>query len=120
MARGDNLKGKGGKKFTSEYQPTPEAKSAGKRKLSTFKEAIEFISSKIKHQETDIDGEILEMTAETKALINLIKDTDHDNPFVRHKAIEMCTKIFPNWLQAKKIDIKTDYGALPMNEEVVE
>jgi hypothetical protein len=120
MPKGEHLKGKGGKKFTNEYQPSPEAKSAGKVKLSTFREALDFISTKIKHKEIDIDGQELEMTAETKALINLIKDTDHENPMVRHKAIEICTKIFPNWLQAKTINVKTDFGASPMDEQIIE
>ena len=52
--------------------------------------------------------------------MNLIKDTDHDNPLVRHKAIELCTKIMPNWLQAKEVHIKTDFGSLPMNEQIIE
>lgn len=47
MARGEHLKDVG-VKFSKDYQPAPEAKSAGRRKISEFKEAMEFLSNQLK------------------------------------------------------------------------
>jgi hypothetical protein len=43
MPKGDNLKGKGGVKFSSTNQPSPEAKSVPKR-ITKFKVALEHFS----------------------------------------------------------------------------
>jgi hypothetical protein len=52
-----------GKKFSKDYQPSPEAKSKGKRRLNNFKEALEFLGNQLR-KVTTFDGEETELTFE--------------------------------------------------------
>lgn len=54
MPKGDNLKGKGGVKFSSTNQPSPEAKSVPK-KITKFKEALEHFAEIKKSKIGDIE-----------------------------------------------------------------
>jgi pyridoxine/pyridoxamine 5'-phosphate oxidase len=88
MAKGDpNIKDKG-VKFSKEYQPSPEAKSAGKKRISDFKEAITFFGEQLKKQ-IQIDGEVIELTYHSNIAYQLLKKANEGDL----KAIDILAKI---------------------------
>ena len=57
MPKGDNLKGKGGKLFSKDNQPTPKAKSDGRRRINTIKDVLAFIGEQVASKKNTVDGE---------------------------------------------------------------
>lgn len=60
-----------GKKFSSEYQPSPEAKS-GKRRVTQFKEAMLYFGEQLK-KKINVEGEEVELTFESNIAYELLK-----------------------------------------------
>lgn len=77
-----------GVKFSKEYQPSPEAKSAGKKRISDFKEAICFFGEQLKKQ-IQIDGEVIELTYHSNIAYQLLKKANEGDL----KAIDILAKI---------------------------
>lgn len=73
MPKGDNLKGKKtGGNFALKGQPSPQAKSAGRRRISSIKDAIEFLAAQLKSVK-QIDGNEIEFTFESNIAFELMK-----------------------------------------------
>lgn len=66
MPRGRKDISKDAKKFTKDYQPTPEAKSAGHKRLGRIKEALEFLGAQLHSEETNLEGETILLSWEAK------------------------------------------------------
>lgn len=99
MPRGNPNIAKEGVKFTKEYQPTPEAKSNGKNRISNFKEAITFFGEKLKKQ-ISIDGELIELTYHSNIAYQLLKKANEGDL----KAIDILVKI-EGWDAPKELKI---------------
>jgi hypothetical protein len=87
-----------GKKFSKEYQPSPEAKSKGKRRLNNFKEALEFLGSQLKKVAT-FDGIETELSLEANIAYELMKKANNGDL----KAIEIMAKL-NGWNEPTKIE----------------
>lgn len=87
MAKTDHLKDKA-VKFSKDYQPSPKAKSDGKKRIANFKEAMIFFGETLKKQ-INIDGEDVELTYESNVAFELMKKANNGDL----KAIEILTKI---------------------------
>lgn len=46
-----------GVKFSKDYQPTPKAKSEGKRRINTIKDALIFIAEQVASKKNTVEGE---------------------------------------------------------------
>ena len=88
MAKGNPNIAKEGVKFSKEYQPSPDAKSKGKKRISDFKEAITFFGEQLKKQ-IQIDGELIELTYHSNIAYQLLKKANDGDL----KAIEILSKI---------------------------
>lgn len=90
---------KDGKLFSKEYQPSTEAKLAGKRRVANVKQALEFIGEQIKSRKMIGDNEIdFTMEAEIiykQAELALKGDT---------KAAEFMAKV-GQWFAPKQIEV---------------
>lgn len=62
-----------GKKFTKDYQPTPEAKSQGRKRLTKMKEALEYLGGLLHAVETTETGEEIQLTWEAQIGKSLIQ-----------------------------------------------
>lgn len=51
-----NIKDKG-VKFSKDYQPTGKAKSEGRRRINTIKDALKFIAEQVASKKNTVDGE---------------------------------------------------------------
>lgn len=71
MPRGQHLKNKGGKLFTSEYQPSAAAKSVPKR-ITRIRQAVEVFSDITFNQVTLKDGTVIELTYESNIAYQLL------------------------------------------------
>lgn len=71
MPRGQHLKNKGGKLFTSEYQPSASAKSVPKR-ITRIRQAVEVFSDISFNQVTLKDGTVIELTYESNIAYQLL------------------------------------------------
>lgn len=71
MPRGQHLKNKGGKLFSTEHQPSPSAKSVPKR-ITRIRKAIDFFSDKTINQVTLNDGSVIELTYESNIAYQLL------------------------------------------------
>jgi hypothetical protein len=87
-----------GKKFSKDYQPSPEAKSKGKRRLNNFKDALEFLGSQLKKVAT-FDGQETELTFEANIAYELMKKANEGDL----KAIEIMAKL-NGWEAPKKTE----------------
>jgi hypothetical protein len=87
-----------GKKFSKDYQPSPEAKSKGKRRLNNFKEALEFLGNQLR-KVTTFDGEETELTFEANIAYELMKKANDGDL----KAIEIMAKL-NGWEAPKKTE----------------
>lgn len=83
----ENLKK--GKKFTSDYQPTPEAKSKGKKRINDLIEGISFIGSQLKSKIKDEDGNEVELSLEANIAYKLMQKASEGDL----KAIDMVFKL---------------------------
>jgi len=102
MAKGNPNIAKEGVKFTKEYQPSPEAKSKGKKRISNFKEAITFFGEQLKKQ-IQIDGEIIELTYHSNIAYQLLKKANEGDL----KAIDILAKI-EGWNAATETKVTLD------------
>lgn len=104
---------KKGKKFTPDYQPTPEAKSNGKMKLKTIQEGLEFIGSTVKAtlKLTDAEGneQVVELSHEARIAQKLVEMACNGNI----KAIEQICKI--KGLYAPTKNENTNFGNVEVN-----
>ena len=87
-----------GKKFSKDYQPSPEAKSKGKRRLNNFKDALEFLGNQLR-KVTTFDGEETELTFEANIAYELMKKANEGDL----KAIEIMAKL-NGWEAPKKTE----------------
>lgn len=117
VGSGNNEKSKAnlkkGKKFTPEYQPTPEAKSQGKIKLKTIQEGLEYIGQSMKAtlKMTDENGNevVLELSHQGRIAQKLIEMACNGNL----KAIEQICKI--QGLYAPTKNENTNFGNVEVN-----
>ena len=102
-----------GKKFSKEYQPSIENKLKGKIRINTLKEALTYFGNQLKTN-IQINGLDVELTFESNIAYKLMgKANDGDL-----KAIELLSKMMPNWLQASKHELKTDIGSILYKEVI--
>ncbi len=88
MPKGDKNIAHKGVKFSKDYQPSPKAKSDGKKRIANFKEAMIYFGETLKKQ-INIDGEDVELTYESNVAFELMKKANNGDL----KAIEILTKI---------------------------
>jgi hypothetical protein len=89
MPKGDSLKGKKtGNNFALKGQPSPEAKSAGRRRIASIKDAIEFLAAQLKSVK-QIDGNEIEFTFESNIAFELMKKANEGDL--------MAIKIYSDW-----------------------
>ncbi len=105
MAQGGPDLPKRGKKFSKDYQPTPESKSKPKR-ITQFREAIDFFGQQLKSK-TIIDGEDVELTFHANIAFKLMEMANKGDM----KAIELITKVLPDALAVKKVETTLKLGA---------
>jgi len=99
MPKGDNLRGKKtGGNFALKGQPSPQAKSAGRRRISSIKEAIEFLAAQLKSVK-QVDGNEIEFTFESNIAYELMKKANEGDL--------MAIKIYSDWQGLNK-PIKTE------------
>lgn len=67
----ENLKK--GKKFTTDYQPTPEAKSKGKQRINEFKEAMTFLGNQLKSKMKDENGNDIELSFDANLALTVMQ-----------------------------------------------
>ena len=114
MKNDPNIKDKG-KKFSKDYQPSPEAKSKGKRRLNNFKEALEFLGNQLR-KVTTFDGEETELTFEANIAYELMKKANEGDL----KAIEIMEKL-NGWEAPKKTEnINTTIEIIRKNADSIE
>ncbi len=78
-----------------------------------MREALEFFGAQVRNIE-NVNGEEIELTFESNIGMKLLEQANEGDL----KAIELLSKMFPNWLQATKIDLKADIGAIKYMEVV--
>jgi hypothetical protein len=99
MPKGDNLKGKKtGNNFAKNPQPSPLAKSEGRRRISSIKEAVDFLAAQLKSVK-DVNGNEIEFTFESNIAFELMKKANEGDL----NAI----KIYSDWQGLNK-PIKTE------------
>lgn len=85
-------------KFSKENQPSPKAKSEGRRRIRNIKEAIEFFGNQLKAK-VNVEGEEVELTFESNIAYQLYKKANEGDL----KAIELIMKVIPNFVAPSKI-----------------
>jgi hypothetical protein len=109
MPKGNPNIAKEGVKFSKEYQPSPEAKSNGKKRISDFKEAITFFGEQLKKQ-ISIDGELIELTYHSNIAYQLLKKANEGDL----KAIDILAKIEGWNAPTKSENINTNIDKTPI------
>ena len=99
MPKGEHLKGKGGKKFTSEYQPPNESKRVPKR-IMKIRDAFDYFGTQLKSK-VNVNNEEIELTFESNIGYKLMDMANKGDL----KAIELLTKMMPDWLAPKEIKL---------------
>lgn len=101
MPKGEHLKAgkRNNKPFSKEYQPSPEAKSAGHKRIKTILAAVEYFGNKVKSR-VKVDGEEIELTYESNIFFKLMEKANNGDL----KAIELISKVIPGFLQSQKVD----------------
>lgn len=89
MPRGRKDISKDGVKFSKENQPTPEAKSKGKRRIKDIRHALEFIGQQLKARTKDNEGGIVELSREA-AIVNKLYEMAETGDI---RAIETLAKL---------------------------
>lgn len=107
MGKLDNLK-----KFTSEYQPKKNGRPKGSKNRSTIAKYWLEVNQKLKNPITGKEENMTQEDLMTLALIKKAREGDVN----AYKAL--MDSGYGSAMQT--IELKTDFGALPMNEEVVE
>lgn len=94
MPKGENLKGKKmGNNFAIKPQPSPKAKSDGRKRIGNIKEAINFMGKQLRSIK-QINGEDIEFTFESNIAFELIKKANEGDL----NAI----KIYSDWMGLNK------------------
>lgn len=103
-------------KFSKENQPSPKAKSEGRRRIRNIKEAIEFFGNQLKAK-VNVEGEEVELTFESNIAYQLYKKANEGDL----KAIELIMKVIPNFVVPTKVSNTDPEGnAMPMTKEDIE
>jgi hypothetical protein len=111
MTKGNPNIASKGVKFSREYQPTPKAKSEGKRRIINFKEAMSCLGEKPKTT-IEIEGETIELTYYSNIAYKLLEKANDGDL----KAIEMIMKI-EGWEAPKKTENTNIEGVnIPIKE----
>ncbi len=98
-----DIKSTDGKPFSKENQPSPQAKSEGKRRIRNIKEAVEFFGSQLKAS-INVNNENVELTFESNIAYQLYKKANEGDL----KAIELIAKVIPDFLSPAKQEITTN------------
>ncbi len=99
MPKGNPNIAKEGVKFSKDNQPSPEAKSAGKKRISNFKDAMVFFGEQLKKQ-INVGGENIELTYQSNIAFELLKKANDGDL----KAIEIMAKL-EGWNAPTKQDL---------------
>jgi hypothetical protein len=113
MAKIDNLKGKG-VKFSKDYQPSPENKSAGKKKIKTIKDALIFIGEQIASKKNTINGEF-EFSMEAEIIYKQVEKALQGDT----KSAEFMAKI-GGWESPKQVEQKNTHEMIGLAAEFVD
>lgn len=101
MPKGDNLRGKKtGNNFALNPQPSGEAKSRGRRRITSIKEAISFLAEQLKSVKKIGDDEV-EFTFESNIAFELMRKANEGDL--------MAIKIYSDWQGLNKpVDINNN------------
>lgn len=67
-----------GKKFTQDYQPSPEAKSEGKQRVKKIREMINLLSDQV-CESVEIGGQVYELSYEAQLILSLYQQAKNGN-----------------------------------------
>jgi hypothetical protein len=105
-----------GKKFSKDYQPSPEAKSKGRKRINGFKDALEFFGTQLKEMKTLEDGTEVDLSFEANIGYQLMKKANEGDL----KAIEIMAKL-NGWEAPKKTEnINTTIEIIRKNADSIE
>jgi len=106
MPKGEHLKNRNiGVRFDQDNQPTPEAKSNGKKRIQNIRQAIEFFGNQLS-SEVIINNEVVELTFESNIAYQLYKKANEGDL----KAIELISKVIPNFLATPKVEQRNTFN----------
>jgi hypothetical protein len=107
-----NIKDKG-VKFSKDYQPTPKAKSEGRKRINTIKDALVFIAEQVASKKNTVSGEF-EFSMEAEIIYKQVEKALQGDT----KSAEFMAKI-AGWEAPKQIEQKNTFEDLKIKGIII-